>query len=152
MRQSRVAAQERRRDWAGSRPAALALLMFVAIFVLRLATNAPERVAIQTLYIAPILLISVVYGSRSGFVAATLAVVLIFLRADVQSAPPEALALVTRLFVFYGIPLTIWLTDQRARALQAQQSVRTGRAARDPQELTRREREVLGLLGAGHTN
>ena len=133
-----------RRALPGTRhPAVVAVLMFACVFVLRLSVDASETSGILTLFIAPIVLITITYGTRAGAGAATLALGLVFLRDGIQSVHLDAVQLSTRTVVFYGVPLTIYLAGKRPR------EPRPGPA---PPRLTPREREVLSLLGAGHTN
>lgn len=142
--------QVRRALSAVSTPVAIAGFMFLGIFAARLLVQAPDSPAIVLLFMAPVVLISVTRGAAAGFASATLAVTLAALSAEVRGVQPEPIDFVARAFAFYAIPLTIWLG--RLEAQEVAPSVKEASATRTSYALTRREREILALLAAGHTN
>jgi DNA-binding CsgD family transcriptional regulator len=141
---------------------AFALIMFGGIFALRLSVSASDAAGLFLLFVVPIAAVTLVYGSPAGAAAATVALALVYLRADPQSVGMEALGYATRAVTFFAIPLVIWLAQRdaersRAAAVATEASPngtpkprRSASPAR--KDLTRRELEVLRLLAAGRTN
>jgi DNA-binding CsgD family transcriptional regulator len=141
---------------------AAAVLLFAAIFALRLSVDVADANGLLLLFIVPIVLITLAYGTTAGAAAASLAVGLMFVRSQIQEVDVGALGFGMRAVAFYAIPLAIWLASKDAALAPGPRAGaspnRNGRA--DPRvpsagrarQLTRRELEVLGLLANGHTN
>jgi DNA-binding CsgD family transcriptional regulator len=137
----------------GAATLAFALVMFGGIFALRLSVSASDAAGLFFLLIVPIAAVTLAYGSPAGAGAATLALALVFLRADLQHADVGALGYATRAVSFFAIPLVIWIARKDAeqpRATPVATVAGPNPGAR--KDLTRRELEVLRLLAAGHTN
>jgi DNA-binding CsgD family transcriptional regulator len=141
---------------------AAAVLLFAAIFALRLSVDVADANGLFLLFIVPIVLITLAYGTTAGAAAASLAVGLVFLRSQIQEVDIGALGFGMRAVAFYAIPSALWLASKDAALAPGPAAGtspnRNGRAdlkapsAARAKQLTRRELEVLGLLANGHTN
>jgi DNA-binding CsgD family transcriptional regulator len=141
---------------------AAAVLLFAAIFALRLSVDVADANGLFLLFIVPIVLVTLAYGTIAGAAAASLALGLVFLRTQIQEVDIGVLGLGMRAVAFYAIPSALWLASKDAALAPgpgaAASPNRNGRAdpkvpsAARAKQLTRRELEVLGLLANGHTN
>jgi DNA-binding CsgD family transcriptional regulator len=142
---------------------AAAVLLFAAVFALRLSVDVADASGLFLLFIVPIVLVTLAYGTTAGAAAASLAFGLVFLRSQIQEVDMGAIGHGMRAVAFYAIPLAFWLArNDLAHALglasgeRANQEDRAAdrkvQPAAPPRQLTRRELEVLGLLAVGHTN
>jgi DNA-binding CsgD family transcriptional regulator len=140
--------------------------MFAGIFALRVALHAPENAGICLLFIAPIALLTLSAGINAGLVGATVGVALLVIQTQVQAVHADMLFFATRAFAFYAVPLIIAIARRESAgratvrppvmvrppvAEAPRRTVARQTPAAEPR-LTRREREVLGLVAAGHTN
>jgi DNA-binding CsgD family transcriptional regulator len=140
-------------------PLAWAVLMFAAIFSVRMSLHASELAGIGLLFIAPIIVLTIAYGTRAGTAGATVAITLIALRVRLQPGNVDVLFYLTRAFVFYAVPVAIGLAERDAIGRSAARP-RPAPARPEPRrtdercahDLTPRELEVLGLVAAGHSN
>jgi DNA-binding CsgD family transcriptional regulator len=136
-------------------PVTGSVVLFAAIVALGLSARSSERAGVLLLLIAPIVVMSLAYQPRVGAYSATASLAAVVLAHQLQGGDLAPVAVASRAFAFYAIPLTIWLARRQAEprpAVEAGDVVeRAPKVPRD-QPLTPREREVLGLVAAGHTN
>jgi DNA-binding CsgD family transcriptional regulator len=140
---------------AARSPLAASLLMFAAIGAARFSVHASQSAGILLLLIAPIVVLSLAYGLRTGVAAASAGLCLYVVSQEVKAGGLDVISVATRAFTFYAVPLTTWL----ARRPAADPAPLTQPAAAAPVDvapadvqLTPREREVLALVAAGHTS
>jgi DNA-binding CsgD family transcriptional regulator len=136
-------------------PFGASVVLFAAIVALRFSTHAPEHAGILLLLIGPIAVLSIAYGPAFGTGAATAGFAAYVLSQQIDNGGGDAINLGTRAFTFYLIPVTIWLArhDAQRRAPTESPAEPVGSSsAPAARRLTRREREVLALVAAGHTN
>jgi DNA-binding CsgD family transcriptional regulator len=138
-----------------------AVLLFAAVFALRLSVEAEDASALFLLFIVPVVLVTLAYGTTAGAAAATLALGLVLLRSLIVEVDIGLLGLGMRAVAFYAIPAAFWLAAKDPAlaagpaAGEAGDQARAGgkiEAAPAPRQLTRRELDVLRLLAVGHTN
>jgi len=130
-------------------PLVASVVMFAAVMALRFSAHTPQRTGILLLLVGPIVVMSLAYRPRVGAAAATAGVVACVLSQQFDANAIDAIGVGTRAFTFYAIPLTIWLarTDGGREPAPVDCAPDGGDG-----HLTRREREVLGLVAVGHTN
>jgi DNA-binding CsgD family transcriptional regulator len=151
-------AESRRLVRLSRSPAAAAAVLFAVIVSLRFTIHPSDVSGLYLLFIVPTALISFAYGTAAGLGAATLAVALLFHRTQVEPAELGASAFAMRALAFYAVPLTVRLARQETRSTAVAAPVgEPGEApeedrSHDPEQLTPRELEVLGLVASGHTN
>jgi DNA-binding CsgD family transcriptional regulator len=137
-------------------PLTLSAVLFAAIVALGVSAQNSERAGILLLLIGPIVIVSLAYRPLAGAAAATASLAAFLVAHGLHSGGLDVASAASRAFTFYAIPLAIWLSrmDQARRAAAELASQSEAPATTEPREqaLTRREREVLGLIAAGHTN
>jgi DNA-binding CsgD family transcriptional regulator len=139
-------------------PAAGSIVLFVAIIALRIAADSSQNAGILLLLIAPVVVLSLSYTPLVGAAGASVAIAVFLLSQQVLGDGADLISVGTRAFTYYAIPLTIWLARQEAGLRSADAPVEAPVsdpevAAEQPSQLlTPREREVLGLVAAGHTS
>jgi DNA-binding CsgD family transcriptional regulator len=135
-------------------PFGASVVLFAAIVALRFSTHASEHAGVLLLLIGPIAVMSIAYGPRVGTVAAT-AGCAAYVLSQIENGGLDAINVGTRAFTFYLIPVTIWLARhdaQRRAATESRPEPVDAPSAPPARRLTPREREVLALVAAGHTN
>jgi DNA-binding CsgD family transcriptional regulator len=135
-------------------PLVCSVALFAGIVFLRFSTHSSQPTGILLLLIAPIVVMSLAYGPLIG-VPVACAAFAANLVSQLVDGNVDALALSTRAFAYFAIPLAIWLArkdaDRRPVVILAAEAPEPAtEAAVKP--LTTRELEVLGLVAAGHTN
>jgi DNA-binding CsgD family transcriptional regulator len=135
---------------------AVTLAAFVAVLGLELMLEAQETVA-PFLLIAPIGVVTLLYGSRTGLAAAGIAVAVAIGQAQLEGLAIGVTGYLTRAVVFLSVPVIVGMALTRqpsgtAELDSASTEVTALRSNGRPGRLTKREVEVLRLLALGHTN
>jgi diguanylate cyclase (GGDEF)-like protein/PAS domain S-box-containing protein len=103
----------------GSRPRLVAALLFAAIFVLR-ATVGAVGDAISFLYVVPVVLVAVAFGTRAGLLAGAAAFALSSLGSILGDLPVSVLGYVNRALVYLFVGGLVGRFADRLRALEAE--------------------------------
>jgi DNA-binding NarL/FixJ family response regulator len=149
----RLAAFQKRAPAPVRSPLTVSVFLFAAIVALRLTEHTSPRIGVLLLLIGPIVIVSLAYRPLAGAGMATASVAAYVLSQQLDAGGIEAVAACTRAFTYYAIPLTIALARHDEAGRRARPDDRAAAAEADgPASLTRRERQVLSLVAAGHTN
>lgn len=95
---------------------AVCALLMVAVTILRIVVSNPIE-AVGFLYVIPISLAAVEFGWRGGLAAATVAILLTVLWAELQNVPLGVVGYAARGFTFTSIGLLIGLQAEQHRVL-----------------------------------
>jgi DNA-binding CsgD family transcriptional regulator len=132
------------------------LAAFVAVLALELVVEDREAAA-AFLLIVPVGVVTLLYGSRMGLIAAAAAFAVAFGQTQLEDVATGVAGYLTRAVVFLSVPVIVGiaLTRGRSQAGDPHLSSEGEAAARSngrPGCLTKREIEILRLLALGHTN